>query len=67
LTFFDIAKDSLQEKSEMNNAELAALAREILDTAELDEASEDGVITVNPDLLFQYSVMRGVAAEQGEI
>jgi hypothetical protein len=50
----------------MNNVELAALAREILDTAELDDDSEDGVITVNPDLLFQYYVMRGVAAEQGE-
>ena len=50
----------------MNNVELATLAREILDTAELDDGSEDGVIAVNPDLLFQYYVMRGVAVEQGE-
>jgi hypothetical protein len=49
-----------------DEVELATLAREILDTAELDDASEDGVITVNPDLLFQYYVMRGVTAEQGE-
>jgi hypothetical protein len=51
---------------EMSNDELAALARKILDTAELDDASETGVITVDSNLLFQYYAMCGATAQQGE-
>jgi hypothetical protein len=50
----------------MSNDELATLARKILDTAELDDASEAGVITVDSNLLFQYYAMCGATAQQGE-
>jgi hypothetical protein len=36
---------------------LAALAIEILKTAELDDDSEQGVITVDPNLLFQFYIL----------
>ena len=36
---------------------LAALAIQILKTAELDDDSEQGVITVDPNLLFQFYVL----------
>ena len=33
------------------------LAFEILKTAELDDDSEQGIITVDPNLLFQFYIM----------
>ena len=36
---------------------LAALAIQILKTAELDDDSEQGMITVDPNLLFQFYVL----------
>ena len=38
-------------------AQAAELAVEILKTAELDDDSEQGIIRVDPDLLFQFYIM----------
>jgi hypothetical protein len=44
----------------MSEEELNALARLILDTATIEEDEEEGVITVDPDLLFRYYVLRKI-------
>lgn len=43
----------------MNNlrAKAQELAFEILKTAELDDDAEQGVITVDPNLLFQFYIL----------
>lgn len=47
-----------QKERKMNKQQtLAALAIQILKTAELDDDSEQGVITVDPNLLFQFYVL----------
>ena len=48
-----------QKESEMESRlqAQAALAIEILKSAELDDDSEQGVITVDPNLLFQFYVL----------
>jgi hypothetical protein len=45
----------------MTKQELGELAMEILNTADTSGPdTEDGVITVDSDLLFRYYIMRGV-------
>ena len=50
---------TVKQRSEQMDKQqtLAALAIQILKTAELDDDSEQGVITVDPDLLFQFYVL----------
>ena len=38
-------------------SQAAELAVEILKTAELDDDSEQGIIRVDPDLLFQFYIL----------
>ena len=45
----------------MTREELGEMAIELILTAEMDERAEDGVITVDPDLLFRFLVVRSLA------
>jgi hypothetical protein len=51
----------------MTKQELGELAMEILNTADTSGPdTEDGVITVDSDLLFRYYIMRGVANSEAK-
>ena len=50
----------------MTKQELGELAVEILSDAELDDASEEGFIRVDSDLLFRFYVMRGIVFNEKE-
>jgi hypothetical protein len=44
----------------MTREELGEMAIELIMTAEMDERAEDGEITVDSNLLFQFLVLFGV-------
>jgi phosphoribosyl-ATP pyrophosphohydrolase len=48
----------------MTREELGEMAIELILTAEMDERAEDGVITVDSDLLFQFLVVRSLAPKK---
>jgi hypothetical protein len=51
----------------MTKQELGELAMEILNTADTSGSdTEDGVITVDSDLLFRYYIMRGVVNSEAK-
>jgi hypothetical protein len=51
----------------MTKEELGELAMEILNTADTSGPdTEDGVITVDSDLLFRYYIMRGIVNSEAK-
>jgi hypothetical protein len=51
----------------MTKQELGELAMEILNTADTSGPdTEDGVITVDSDLLFRYYIMRGIVNSEAK-